>query len=130
MGAKRAIPGEALALYDRLVATNPGVQRKGDTNPYTSHNGHMFTHLAAPGTLAIRLAPDDVEAFLKKYKTKLFEAYGVVKKDWVVVPDALLRKTSELRRYFESSYRYVQTLKPKASPISKASAAKKTAKRK
>jgi hypothetical protein len=104
-----------LALYDKLLATNPDVQRKGDTNPYTSHNGHMFTHLAPPGTLAMRLPPDEVEPFLKRYKTKLFESYGVVKKDWVVVPDALLKKTAELSTYFDSSYRHVQTLKPKAS---------------
>jgi hypothetical protein len=110
---KPGIPAEKVALYDKLVATNPNVERKGDTNPYTSCNGHMFTHLAPPGTLALRLPPDDVEAFLKKYKTKLFEAYGVVKKDWVVVPDALLRKTAELKRYFDASFRHVKTLKPK-----------------
>ncbi len=110
-----AIPAEKIALYDKLIATNPEVARKGDTNPYTSHNGHMYTHLSPPGTLAIRLSPDDLEAFLKKYKTKLFETYGVVKKDWVVVPDALLKKTSELRKYFDLSYGYVKTLKPKTA---------------
>ena len=120
--AAKATPAAKIALYDKLIATNPDVERKGDTNPYTSHNGHMFTHLAPSGTLAIRLAPDDVEAFLRKYKTKLFETYGVVKKDWVVVPDSLLAKTSELRQYFERSLRFVKTLKPKP-------AAKKKAKR-
>jgi hypothetical protein len=117
--AAKATPAAKIALYDKLIATNPDVERKGDTNPYTSHNGHMFTHLAPPGTLAIRLAPDDVEAFLKKYKTKFFETYGVVKKDWVVVPDSLLAKTSELRQYFDRSLRYVKTLKPKAAAKSK-----------
>jgi hypothetical protein len=113
---KPALLAEKVALYDKLIATNPDVERKGNTNPYTSCNGHMFTHLAPPGTLALRLAPEDVEGFLKKYKTKLFETYGVVKKDWVVVPDALLRKTGELRKYFDLSYRFVKTLKPKSSP--------------
>ena len=113
--SRPGIPNAKIALYEKLIATNPDVERKGDTNPYTSHNGHMFTHLAPPGTLAIRLAPDDVAAFLKKYKTKPFEAYGVVKKDWVVVPDALLAKTSELRPYFERSFAYVKSLKPKPS---------------
>jgi predicted DNA-binding protein (MmcQ/YjbR family) len=108
-----AIAPERIALYDKLIATNPSVARRGDTNPYTSHNGHMFTHLSPPGTLAVRLSPEDVAAFLKKYKTKLFETYGVVKNDWVVVPDSLLQKTSELRKYFEKSYEYVKTLKPK-----------------
>jgi predicted DNA-binding protein (MmcQ/YjbR family) len=109
------VPAAKLALYQKLIAGNPAIERKGDTNPYTSYNGHMFTHLAPPGTLAIRLSPEDVDAFLKKYRTTLFESYGVVKKDWVVVPDALLAKTSELRKYFERSFQYVQTLKPKAT---------------
>lgn len=119
------IPAEKVALYDKLIATNPAVERKGDTNPYTSHNGHMFTHLSPPGTLAIRLSPDDAEAFLKKYKTKLFETYGVVKKDWVVVPDALLKKTSELRKYFDLSYGYVKTLRAKTTAKPKTAAKKK-----
>jgi hypothetical protein len=104
-----------LALYDRLLATIPSVERKGDTNPYTSHNGNMFTHLVPPGSLALRLPPGEVELFLKKYKTTLLESYGVVKRDWVVVPDELLRKTKELATYFERSYAYVKTLKPKAT---------------
>jgi hypothetical protein len=112
---KASIPVEKLALYEKLLATHPEIERKGDTNPYTSLNGHMFTHLAPPGTLAIRLGPDDVAAFLKKYKTTLFETYGVVKKDWVVVPEALLKKTSELRPYLERSLQYVRSVKPKPS---------------
>lgn len=110
-----SIPAAKLALYERLLATNPKIELKGKTNPYTSHNGHMFTHLSPPGTLAIRLPPSEVEAFLKKYKTTLFETYGVVKKDWVVVPDRLLAKTEELAPYLELSYRFVKTLKPKTA---------------
>jgi hypothetical protein len=120
---KPALLAGKVALYDKLIATNPDVERKGNTNPYTSCNGHMFTHLAPPGTLALRLAPEHVESFLKKYKTKLFETYGVVKKDWVVVPDALLGKTGELRKYFDLSYRYVKTLKPKS--LARGTASKK-----
>ena len=107
------IPVAKLALYDKLLATNSKIQRKGKTNPYTSYNGHMFTHLAPPGRLAIRLPPSEVDAFLEKYKTTLFETYGVVKKDWVIVPDRLLAKTTELAAYLEMSYRFVKTLKPK-----------------
>ena len=115
MSAKKSsvVPADKLALYERLVATNPNVERKGDTNPYTSLNGHMFSHMTPKGILAIRLSDDDREAFMKKYKAKVLVAYGVVKKDWVVVPEALLKKTSELAKYFDRSYRYVKTLKPK-----------------
>ncbi|MBV9720104.1 MAG: hypothetical protein JOZ77_12355 [Candidatus Eremiobacteraeota bacterium] len=109
------IPASKIQLYEKLLASNPKIVRRGKTNPYTSHNGHMFTHLSPPGTLALRLPPSEVAAFLKKYKTTLFEAYGVVKKDWVVVPDRLLSKTAELVPYLALSYQFVQTLKPKST---------------
>lgn len=112
-----------LALYEKLVATNPKVERKGATMPYTSRNGHMFSLLTRDGHLILRLAPTDREAFLKKYKTKVPELYGAVMKEYAEVPDALLKKTTELRTYFDQSYAYVGTLKPK--PTKKKAAAKK-----
>ncbi len=103
----------SLALYEKLVATNPKVDRKGATMPYTSLNGHMFSLLTREGWLALRLPSDAREAFLKKHKTKLCVQYGTVMKEYVEVPDALLRKTTELRKYFDRSYAYVGSLKPK-----------------
>jgi len=115
MAPKKAsnIPPEKLALYEKALAAAK-IERKGDTNPYTSVNGHMFTHLDPSGSLGLRLSPEDLEAFLKKYKTKLFETYGFVKKDWAAVPDSLLAETSELSRHFAASYRYTASLKKKS----------------
>jgi len=101
-----------VALYDRLIATNPKIERKGDANPYTSLNGNMFT-LLHQSRLAIRLPEDEREKFLKKYKTTLFEAYGTVMKEYVAVPNALFEKTKELQKYLDVSYEYAKTLKPK-----------------
>ena len=39
------IPADKQALYDKLLATHPKIERKGAANPYTSLNGHMFTYL-------------------------------------------------------------------------------------
>jgi hypothetical protein len=105
----------ALALYDALIATNSAVERKGDTVPYTSLNGHMFSALHKDGTVAMRLPEGDREAFLKKYRTTLAAHYGVVQPEYVVVPDALLGKTGELKPYFAKSYAYVAAMKPKAT---------------
>jgi hypothetical protein len=110
---KSTIPPEKLELYEKLIATNPKIERKGAVHPYTSLNGHMFTYLDQTGTMGIRLPQDEVETFLKKYKTTLFKSYGVVKKDYVTVPDGLLKNTKELKKYLEISYEYVKTLKPK-----------------
>ena len=112
---KNNIPTDKMELYEKLVATNPDIERKGAANPYTSLNGHMFTYLNPSGSLALRLPAAEREAFLKKYKTTLFEAYGIVMKEYVTVPDSLLKNTKELQKYFDLSYRYIQTLKPKPS---------------
>jgi TfoX/Sxy family transcriptional regulator of competence genes len=34
-------------------------------------------------------------------------------KEYVTVPDSLLKNTKELQKYLELSYRYIETLKPK-----------------
>ena len=107
------VPPDKFAQYQKLVATNPKVELKGATIPYTSHNGHMFSNFNPDGTLGLRLPPDKIEAFIKKYKTKLVEAYGIVRKEYVVVPDDLLKKTKELKPYFDISFEYVTSLKPK-----------------
>jgi hypothetical protein len=110
---KNNIPADKLEPYEKLVRTNPKVERKGAANPYTSLNGHMFTYLNPSGSLALRLPQDEREKFLKKYKTTLFEAYGAVMKEYVTVPDSLLKNTKALAPYFQMSYEYIKTLKPK-----------------
>src|ERR1043166_7968847 len=105
MAAKKTngLPPEKFAQYQKLVATNPKVELKGATIPYTSHNGHMFSNVNPDGTLGLRLPPDEIEDFLKKYKTTLVKAYGIVRKEYVVVPDKLLKNTKELKPYFKKS---------------------------
>ena len=81
--------------------------------PYTSLNGNMFSYLGKTGTLSLRLPAEAREQFIKKYKTKLTEQYGIVQKEYVDVPDALLKKTAELEPYFAVSHEYVSGLKAK-----------------
>ena len=108
-----------LEMYERLVATNPQVERKGDTMPYTSINGNMFSLFTKEATLALRLPADAREAFLKKHKTKLTEQYGAVMREYVDVPDSLLANTKALKPYFDASYEYVKALKAKPSRAKK-----------
>ena len=110
----------AIELLEKLVATNPRVERKGETMPYTSLNGHMFSVLHKDGSVALRLPAAEREAFLKKYRTTLASQYGTVQPEYVVVPDSLLAKTKELQRFFEVSRAYVGSLKPKATTGKKA----------
>ncbi|HUG19369.1 MAG TPA: hypothetical protein VMM56_10350 [Planctomycetaceae bacterium] len=109
------IPTNKLNAYEKLIATNPKVERKGASMPYTSVNGHMFSFLTATGTLALRLPQNELEAFLKKYKTTRCEQHGRIMQEYAVVPDSLLKKTDELKKYFDLSSSYVGSLKPKAT---------------
>ena len=111
--AAASAPADKVALYERLIATNPRVERKGATMPYTSLNGNMFSFLMKTGRVGLRLPEAEREAFIKKYKTKLVELYGIVQREYVEVPDGLLAKTPELKKYFDASYEYVSSLKPK-----------------
>ena len=87
--AQSEVPADKLALYETLVATLPGVERKGATVPYTSVNGNMFSLLTSDGTLALRLSPVDREAFVKRYKSAPMVQYGVVMPEYVSVPASL-----------------------------------------
>ncbi len=130
MAKKETYPHAAeLALYEKLVATQPDVERKGAAVPYTSVNGNMFSYLTKDGTLALRLPAGAREAFLAKHKTKLVEAYGIVQKEYVSVPAALLAKTAELKKHFAESYAYASSLKPKATTRPKAKKATAVRKR-
>ena len=108
-----------LAIYEQLVATLPGIERKGDENPYTSLNGNMFSILLAKSTMGIRLPEDARNEFLKKHKAELLLAYGTVMKEYVAVPDALLKNAKTLEKYFAISYEYAKTLKPKPTKRAK-----------
>ncbi len=111
--AQFAGPPETLTQYERVVATIPDVERKGASVPYTSLNGNMFSFLEADGTLALRLSREDRERFLCEFQTQLHTARGVLQKEYVDVPGALLADTPTLAKYFAQSYAYAKTLKSK-----------------
>jgi TfoX/Sxy family transcriptional regulator of competence genes len=112
-----------LAVYEKIVASNPAIERKGDTIPYTSLNGNIFSLLGKDGSLGFRLSEEDRESFLKKYPSAILVQYGAVMKEYVKIPDVLLTNTKELKKYFDLSYEYVKSLKPK--PTAKTKTAKK-----
>jgi hypothetical protein len=117
MASSKISREEKVKLFAKLVATQPKAELKGDTIPYTSLNGHMYSMLTKADEVAIKLPEEERVKFITKYKTKLLEQFGIVQKEYVLVPDALLKKTVELKPYFSLSYNYVSGMKPK--PTSK-----------
>ncbi|MEQ8274691.1 MAG: hypothetical protein RKU31_13570 [Deltaproteobacteria bacterium] len=126
--ARADVPERVLAIYERLIAS-AGVERKGGKVPYTSMNGNMFSFITQEGAIAIRLGDADREAFMAKHGTGPVIQYGAVMRGYVEVPDALLTKTTVLRRAFAKSVAHAATLKAKPTtkpkPGAKKSAAKK-----
>jgi len=105
--------GEKIELYNKLVATLTEAVRKGDTMPYTSVNGHMYSYFTKDDFVALKIPEAERTLFLEQYKTTLVHQYGIVQKDYVTVPDSLLANTNELASWFAISYRFTSGLKPK-----------------
>ena len=106
---------ELLELYEKLVSIIPDLERKGKSMPYTSVNGNMFSFLDANGNLSMRLDEKDRETFIKKYDTRLSEQHGRIMKEYVLVPETILKNNKVLRNYFKKSFEYTNGLKPKGS---------------
>jgi hypothetical protein len=47
------------------------------------------------------------------------ESHGAIMKEYVAVPEHLLKNTDELKKYFDLSYEYVKTLQPRPQRKSK-----------
>lgn len=124
----KRIPPQKLELFEKLIATHPKAVRKGASMPYTSLNGHMFSFIKPNGKVALRLNAEDRQAFIAKYKSKLAESHGTVMKEYVEIPDSLLKKTQALKVIFKASFDYVSSLKPK--PTTRKSTKKKVSKKK
>jgi len=104
---------DALERYAAAVAGFPGLTVRGKANPYTSMNGNMFSFLDKTGVLCLRLSTADREEFVALHGTEPVVSYGAVMKEYVAVPDMLLRDPAALRAAIAASVAYAKTLKPK-----------------
>ena len=102
-----------LELYDKLISKNPKFERKGETMPYTSANGYMFSQLNKKGQIGIRLPKKTRKKLLDEYNASEYKSYGSVMKDYVLIPEKLLANLELLSEYLNESYNYVMSLKPK-----------------
>ncbi len=103
----------SLDLYENLVKLFPNIERKGKTMPYTSLNGHMFSFINKEGKMGLRLAEVERTKFIHSFNSSLMEQHGRIMKEYIIVPDQLLKDTDKLTKYFEKSIKYVSSLKPK-----------------
>lgn len=102
-----------LGLYDALVDKTQRFSRKGKSVPHTSANGYMFSFINKEGQFGIRLSKASQELFKAKYESDIFLSHGSVMKDYVLVPNSLLRNSDELLPYLEESFDFVMSLPSK-----------------
>jgi len=115
MAKNQFFPEELIRFYDALLSHSVDIVRKGATMQYTSIHGHMFSFLDKDFKFGLRLPEVLKDEFVKKYKTNLFVAHGIVLKEYVLVPDDVFKNTKKLLPYYLKSYEYVKSLKPKTS---------------
>ena len=111
--AKYQGPADRLELYEALVASVEGLERKGAANPYTSRNGYMTSFIDKNGEVSLRLSKADQAEFIEAYDTRVPVQYAKDMPDFVVVPDDLLERQDELRPWFVRSWEFVGTLDAK-----------------
>jgi len=107
-------PSDSLDRYAAVVE-KAGAVVKGAKNPYTSHNGHMFSFLDVDGAMAVRLSDELADEFLSKYESGPVIQYGSVMRGYVSVPDDLLSDTEEIGSWFKKALEWIGTLEPKAT---------------
>lgn len=117
MSPKRLnVPEDNLRLYERLIDAVAGVEAKSNFGSgYTAINGNMYSMISKHGVVGIRLPEPERTAFIERYDTALFRADPAwpPAKEYVAVPDHLLRDTDTLAPYLRRSYEYALTLRPK-----------------
>lgn len=104
---------EKIDAYKEILDA-AGLELKGKNNLYTSHNGHMFSFFGKEDIVAVRLSKDDQASFIETFKTAYpVKQYGANMRDYVELPDELLKNPKEAAVYLKAGLEYIKTLPPK-----------------
>ena len=88
--AKTETDPAVLAAFDAMIASIPGLERKGAAMPYVSVNGHMVAMINKSDVIGLHLSKDDLARFLATFGNSPFEgAPGFVNKEYAAAPAAL-----------------------------------------
>jgi len=105
---------DQLAIFDRLVEACPDFERKGKKMIYTSANGYMFSLLNKEAEIGIRLSKESQKAFIAEHPgSGPYKSHGATMKDYVLVPEDLLKDEARVVEYMKESHAFVMTLPPK-----------------
>ncbi len=109
-------PDALVDLFNRVTGDLAGVQiRKMFGYPAAFVSGQMFSGLFQ-SSMILRLSEQDRALFLDKHGARLFEPMpGRVMREYVVVPETLLRSEDGLASWLMKGLGYVKALPPKSA---------------
>lgn len=118
--AWRKSPPELIALFEKIAPDAPiGQRRKMFGYPCCFANQNLFIGLHQENMI-LRLPEADRQVFLEQYKASLFEPMpGRPMREYVIVPDVLLKDEKVLGDWITKSLNYVLSLPPKATKARK-----------
>ena len=103
---------DAFKMYSEAIKLDSKFELKGKTVPYTSSNGYMFSQLNKNGQVGIRLPKEEYEAFRKKHGEVPFKSYGAAMREYVLIPESLLKNVQELHALLLKGIKYVNSMPP------------------
>lgn len=112
-GSDYAGPPEALERFRAVVEASGYGDVKGAKNPYTSHNGHMFSFLDAQGSMALHLSKELEAEFRSQYESGPVMQYNSTMRGYSSVPPELLADAEALQEWFNRAWEWIGTLEPK-----------------
>ena len=106
-------PPELIELFMSLAPLDTRVEpRTMFSYPCYFINGNLFAGLFED-SMTLRLPEADREVFLKLKGAARFEPMGRVMREYVLVPQTMLKKKSELQKWLERALDYAASLPKK-----------------
>lgn len=108
-------PDQLVAVFAKILEPLPAAQtRQMFGYPAAFVNGHMFAGLFQ-AEMFVRLSGTDQRDFSKQAGAHPFEPMpGHAMRDYLVVPNALLKEPVQLRTWVQRAFTYTKGLPPKA----------------
>ncbi len=119
-------PDAMVALFNEMLRETPGAEiRKMFGYPVAFAASQMFCGLFQ-SSMMLRLSDSDRPAFMDRYASTLFEPMpGRPMREYVLVPDPLLRSPRELKGWILKSFAYASSLPAKPAKARKAPLSRK-----
>lgn len=104
---------QAVLRYNELLALCPDIERKGKTMPYSSENGHMFTHVNKAGEIGARIGEKRVKEMAATGEAEQFRSHGANMRGYIKLSDEMLADDKVSVGLFEEARAFILTLKAK-----------------